>query len=204
VNFYKTGQELFEIMSRLEARMGVQSFFVMDENFCFTVRGAGAAVNDEGAWKAWSLYVFSSGRVLRGYSIEELIVWVSPGYGWDGGEDSAYTKLNGVDTREAVATLQSHGIRVLGSSIIGLENHTPENIDSVIDHAVSHATDFHQFMLYTPVPGTRSMPSTGSGNPHTGRRYRDSHGHFNSISPPHISREQSGEFLCAPLNVTSA
>jgi len=42
----------------------------------------------------------------------------------------------------------------LGSSIIGLENHTPENMDAVIDYAVSHDTVFHQFMLYTPVAGT--------------------------------------------------
>jgi hypothetical protein len=35
-----------------------------------------------------------------------------------------------------------------------MENHTPENIDQVIDYAVSHDTDFHQFMLYTPLPGT--------------------------------------------------
>ena len=33
VNFYETGDELFEIMCRLEASMRVQSFFVMDENF---------------------------------------------------------------------------------------------------------------------------------------------------------------------------
>jgi hypothetical protein len=46
------------------------------------------------------------------------------------------------------------GIRVLGSTIIGLEEHTPENIDAAIDHAVSHDTDFHQFMLYMPIPGT--------------------------------------------------
>ena len=50
--------------------------------------------------------------------------------------------------------LQSHGIRVLGSSIIGLDEHTPENIDAAIDYAVGHDTDFHQFMLYTPMPGT--------------------------------------------------
>ena len=52
------------------------------------------------------------------------------------------------------ASLQSHGIRVLGSSIIGIEEHTPENIDEVIDYAVGHNTDLHQFMLYTPIPGT--------------------------------------------------
>jgi hypothetical protein len=53
-----------------------------------------------------------------------------------------------------VKTLQSNGIRVLGSSIIGLEHHSPENICQIIDYAISHETDFHQFMLYTPVPGT--------------------------------------------------
>ena len=48
----------------------------------------------------------------------------------------------------------SLGIRVLGSSIVGWEDHVPEKIDSVIDWAVSHNTDFHRFMLYTPIPGT--------------------------------------------------
>jgi hypothetical protein len=43
---------------------------------------------------------------------------------------------------------------VLGSSIIGLEDHSAETIDDAIDHAVSHDTEFHQFMLYTPIPGT--------------------------------------------------
>jgi len=35
-----------------------------------------------------------------------------------------------------------------------MEEHTPENIDEAIAHSVSHDTEFHQFMLYTPVPGT--------------------------------------------------
>jgi hypothetical protein len=53
-----------------------------------------------------------------------------------------------------VRTLQDNGICVLGSSIIGLEEHTPENIDAAIDYAVSHATEFHQFMLYSASHGT--------------------------------------------------
>ena len=87
--------------------------------------------------------------------IEQLVAlgisWV-----WMGveGENSQYTKLDGIDTVALVRQLQSHGIRVLGSTIIGLEEHTPENIDQVIEHAVRHNTDFHQFMLYTPLPGT--------------------------------------------------
>jgi hypothetical protein len=70
------------------------------------------------------------------------------------GEQSRYTKLRGVDTRSLVRELQGHGIRILGSTIIGLEEHSPENIDSAIDYAVSHDADFHQFMLYTALPGT--------------------------------------------------
>ncbi|MBN2559464.1 MAG: cobalamin-dependent protein [Phycisphaerae bacterium] len=156
VHFYETGDELFEVMCDLERDMRVQSFFVMDENFLMhrtrALRLLALMIEHD---KSWSLKVFSSANVLLSYTMEQLvglgISWV-----WMGleGKDSRYKKLKGVDTRRLVRTLQSHGIRVLGSTIIGLEEHTPENIDAAIDHAVSHDTDFHQFMLYMPIPGT--------------------------------------------------
>jgi hypothetical protein len=105
--------------------------------------------------KAWSFYIFSSANALRKYSIEQLVAlgisWV-----WMGleGDDASYSKLKGTDTRKLVRELQSHGIRVLGSTIIGLEEHTPQNIEDAIQYAVEHDADFHQFMLYTPVAGT--------------------------------------------------
>ncbi|MBN1395259.1 MAG: cobalamin-dependent protein [Pirellulales bacterium] len=156
VDFYRTGDELFDVMCQVEREMGVRSFFIMDENFLFHRRRALRLLElMEANEKSWSLDVFSSANVLRSYSIEQLIrlgiSWV-----WMGieGRDSQYAKLAGADTFELVKHLQSHGIRVLGSTIIALENHTPENIDEAIEHAVRHDTDFHQFMLYTPVPGT--------------------------------------------------
>src|SRR5438045_5654739 len=33
VNFYETGDELFDVMCRIESELKVNSFFVMDENF---------------------------------------------------------------------------------------------------------------------------------------------------------------------------
>lgn len=156
VNFYQTGDELFEVMVQLEEKLQVHSFFMMDENFMLHRKRALRLLElmkEHG--KAWSLYVFSSANVLRSYTIEQLvemgISWV-----WMGleGEDSQYTKLHGSDAQGLVRLLQSHGIRVLGSSIIGLEDHTPETIDAAIDYAVRYGTDFHQFMLYTPIPGT--------------------------------------------------
>lgn len=156
VNFYETGDELFEVMLGLERDMKVQSFFVMDENFLLHRRRALRLLElMKEHDKSWSMYVFSSANVLRSYTMTQLvemgISWV-----WMGleGEDSNYAKLANADTKALVADLQSNGIRVLGSTIIGLEEHTPENLDAAIDYAVSHNTDFHQFMLYTPVPGT--------------------------------------------------
>ena len=156
VDFYRTGDELFDVMCQIEGLLANRSFFVMDENFLFHRRRAQRLLElMQKHDKSWMLYVFSSANVLRSYSIEELVAlgisWV-----WTGveGENSQYTKLAEIDTFALVRDLQSHGIRVLGSTIIGLEDHTPENIGRVIERAVRHNTDFHQFMLYMPLPGT--------------------------------------------------
>jgi hypothetical protein len=156
LNFYNTGSELFTVMSRMESRLGTKSFFMMDENFLLHKRRALELLEHmKREAKPWSLYVFSSANAVRQYTMRELVElgvsWV-----WMGLESphSSYTKLNGTDTRALTRELRRHGIKLLGSTIVGLEHHTPENIGAEIEHAVSHDTDFHQFMLYTPVPGT--------------------------------------------------
>ena len=156
VTFLERGADVFRVMLDAERAMGARAFFMMDENFLLYRRRALELLDLMRAHgKAWSLYVFSSANAIRKYDPRELvelgIEWI-----WLGLEssDNPYQKLKGVDTRALVATLQSHGIRVLGSTIIGMDHHTPENIDDVIDHAVAHNTVFHQFMLYTPMPGT--------------------------------------------------
>lgn len=201
VNFYEDGDSLFEIMSGLERSMGVRSFFMMDENFMLHRKRALRLLElMEQHDKSWALYVFSSGRVLKTYKIEQLvslgISWV-----WMGleGEDSQYAKVRGVDTRELVRTLQSHGIRVLGSSIIGLEEHTPNNIDNVIEHAIAHDTEFHQFMLYTPIPGTplhAEHAAAGTLLSDEECSHADAHGQFRfNFRHPHIRDGQESEYL---------
>ena len=199
VNFFKTGRELFQIMVRIEEHLKTQSFFVMDENFLLQrTRALELLELMKEHEKSWSLYVFSSARTIQSYSMEELvglgISWI-----WMGleGEDSSYAKLRNIDTRDLVQSLHANGIRVLGSSIIGLETHTPENIDRVIDHAVIHGTDFHQFMLYTPVPGTplyREHQSKRTLIP--GIEDADTHGQYAfNFNHPYITREDSSRFL---------
>jgi radical SAM superfamily enzyme YgiQ (UPF0313 family) len=181
VDFYKTGDDLFEVMCDLEAKMKVWSFFVMDENFLLHRKRALRLLElMQQHNKSWALYVFSSANVLKSYTMDQLvelgISWV-----WMGleGKDSQYRKLSGANTRELVKDLQANGIRVLGSTIIGLEEHTADNLDDAIDYAVSHDTEFHQFMLYTPIPGTplwRQMADDGQLTDEACMDVADSHG----------------------------
>ncbi len=156
VSFYEDGDALFEVMCGIEEKLQVRSFFVMDENFLLHRKRALRLLEkmrEHG--KSWALYVFSSANALRLYTDEQL-VGLGVSWVWLGleGENSEYKKLDGTDARALVMRLQSLGIRVLGSSIIGLLEHSPENIERAIDYAVAYDTEFHQFMLYTPVPGT--------------------------------------------------
>jgi radical SAM superfamily enzyme YgiQ (UPF0313 family) len=199
LNFYDSGDELFSVMSRMEANLDARSFFMMDENFLLHKRRAMELLaRMKEHQKAWALYVFSSANAISQYTMRELVElgvsWI-----WMGLESprSGYTKLKGADTRALTAELRQHGIKLLGSTIVGLEHHTPENIQDEIEHAVSHDTDFHQFMLYTPVPGTPLYREISEqGRLLEGVDLADIHGqHQFNFAHAAISREDSKRFL---------
>jgi radical SAM superfamily enzyme YgiQ (UPF0313 family) len=199
LNFYDTGAELYAVMTDMEARLGVKSFFMMDENFLLHKRRAMQLLEHmKDGNKAWSLYVFSSANAISQYSMRELVElgvsWI-----WMGLESprSSYVKLKGADTLELTRELRQHGIKLLGSTIVGLEHHTPANIHEEIEHAVAHDTDFHQFMLYTPVPGTPLFAEMSrEGRMLEGVDLADIHGqHSFNFRHAAISREDSKKFL---------
>jgi radical SAM superfamily enzyme YgiQ (UPF0313 family) len=199
VNFFETGDELFEVMSRMEEELKVNSFFVMDENFLLHRERAMRLLElMKQGHKSWALSVFASANAIRKYTMQELVE-LGVSWLWMGLESpkAGYSKLQGSDTRELTRELREHGIRVQGSTIIGLEHHTPDNIVSEIEHAVSHDTDFHQFMLYTPVPGTplyQQIAQEGRLLPDVD--YADVHGQFKfNFKHAAISREDSKRFL---------
>ena len=199
VNFYETGDELFEVMSKVEAEIGAQAFFMMDENFLLHRKRAMRLLERmKEAGKSWALSVFASANAIRKYSMQELvelgISWL-----WMGLESprSHYAKLQDADTRRLTHDLREHGIRVLGSTIVGLEHHTRENITGEIEYAIAHETDFHQFMLYTPVPGTPLYQEMSEqGRMLEGVDMADIHGQFKfNFRHAAISREDSKRYL---------
>jgi hypothetical protein len=199
LNFYDSGDELYSVMSHMEASLGVKSFFMMDENFLLHKRRALELLERmKEHQKPWALYVFSSANAINQYTIRELVElgvsWI-----WMGLESphSGYAKLKGQDTLTLAAELRQHGIKLLGSTIVGLEHHTPQNIEEELEHAVAHNTDFHQFMLYTPVPGTPLFHQmTEEGRMIPGVDLADIHGqHQFNFTHAAISREDSKRWL---------
>jgi radical SAM superfamily enzyme YgiQ (UPF0313 family) len=199
INFFETGDDLFKVMCRAEAELKVQSFFVMDENFLLhRTRALRLLELMKQHGKSWELSVFASANAIRKYTMLELVElgvsWV-----WMGLESprSNYSKLQGEDATKLTRELREHGIRVQGSTIIGLEHHTPDNIAAEIDFAVGYQTDFHQFMLYTPVPGTPLFKEMSEqGRMLEDVDLADVHGQFKfNFRHGAISREDSKRFL---------
>ncbi len=199
INFYETGDELFEVMCKAEAELDTRSFFLMDENFLLNrPRAMRLLERMKAAQKSWALYCFSSANAIRKYTMQELvelgISWI-----WMGLESprSTYSKLNGADTLKLTRELRQHGIKLLGSTIVGLEHHTPDNIRDEVEHAIAHQTDFHQFMLYTPVPGTPLFQQmTEEGRMLEDVDLADIHGQFKfNFEHAAISRDDSKKFL---------
>jgi radical SAM superfamily enzyme YgiQ (UPF0313 family) len=199
VNFFESGDELFEVMQQMETELKVQSFFVMDENFLLhRERAMRLLERMKEAHKSWTMSVFASANAIRKYTMQELVE-LGVSWLWMGLESpqASYNKLQGTDTRQLTRELREHGIRVQGSTIIGLEHHTPDNILAEIEHAVSHDTDFHQFMLYTPVPGTPLYQQMSEeGRMLRDVDYADVHGQFKfNFKHAAISRDDSKRFL---------
>jgi hypothetical protein len=98
-----------------------------------------------------------------------------------------------------VQHLQANGIRVLGSSILGLEEHRPEELGATIEYAVRHDTVFHQFMLYTPIPGTplhEKHQREGNLLPESEFPFADAHGQYRfNYRHPHFKNGEEEAFL---------
>ncbi len=199
VNFYETGDELFEVMCGIESELKVHSFFVMDENFLLhRTRAMRLLERMKQAGKSWELSVFASANAIRKYTMQELVElgvsWV-----WMGLESpqASYNKLQGADIGQLTRELREHGIRVQGSTIVGLEHHTPDNIAGEIESAIGYQTDFHQFMLYTPVPGTPLYQEMADqGRMLADVEFADIHGQYKfNFRHGAISRDDSKRFL---------
>ena len=156
--FLATGRELFETACRIADARGTDSFFIMDENFLKDGERAMELLREmERHRRFFRFDIFSSAEAITAFGLDNLVrlgvtmVWI----GFESASRRhAFAKNADVQPRRLVRALRDRGITVLGSGILCMEHHTPDNIQQDIDFLVELEADMVQFMLLTPVPVT--------------------------------------------------
>ena len=83
VNFFETGDELFDVMCQMEDELKVKSFFVMDENFLLhRERAMRLLERMKEADKSWALSVSPRPMPFANTPCRNWWNWAFPGCGW--------------------------------------------------------------------------------------------------------------------------
>lgn len=157
IPFLNTAEDILAVADA-HAKKGRTEMFVMSENFSLNYdRTLKLLKLMEDQKKPYTYNVFSSANSLVKLGIENLVklgycfVWI----GLEESSGQTYSdKMDNIDLKKLTAQLMEHGIEVLGSTILGFEHQTMEDINREIDYALSYNCVYNQFMLYMPVPGT--------------------------------------------------
>lgn len=159
VPFLRTGKDVFEECCRIADARGTPEFYIMDENFLKDrARALELLALMEKHQRWFRFYISSSAEAITSFGVENMmrlgVVFV-----WIGFEspntEKLFAKNTGIDAARLVRDLRDHGVSVLGSAIMCMEHHTPDNIAGDVDYVVGLQTDFCQFMLYTGMPVTQ-------------------------------------------------
>ncbi len=156
INFFSTGQEIFDICVDIEKHLGYQEFTIMDENFLkYADRAKELLCLMEKNNKPYHFDLFSSADTVAELGVE-FLVRLGVRFIWIGVESKfdMYDKNKGIDFKYMIRNLREHGIAVLASSILFVEKHDKETIWEDIRYIVGLESDFVQFMPLGILPGT--------------------------------------------------
>ena len=155
-SFLSTAEEIMSV-ANAHYEQGRTEMFVMSENFSLNYdRSLKLLKLMEEQKKPITYSVFSSAQGLHKLGVEN-IVKLGYCFVWIGLEESSgetYDKMHGIDLKKLVHDLQAHGVEVLGSTILGFEHQSLDDLDREVENALTFDCVYNQFMLYMPVPGT--------------------------------------------------
>jgi radical SAM superfamily enzyme YgiQ (UPF0313 family) len=151
------GKSIFRVMSEQRRRNPGIDHTILDEDFLLNHRRANEYLEEcrRSDEEPFSTFCFASVKALSRFSCDELLemgidgVWV----GYEG-KESGYAKHAGRDIDELICDLQSHGITVLTSMIVGIPYQTDEIARSEFGSLMKTEPALSQFLIYGPTPGT--------------------------------------------------
>lgn len=157
LRFLPTGRDIYEVLARL-SRDGIDEALLFEEDFGLYRDKVGeltAAVRAH-AGRPLSFACFCSVMSLSRYDLEELVAG-GLGHVWIGVESihAPFEKRQGRDLRSVFAELNEVGVTTTGSSIFGLDHHTPEQLPAEVDFMIGLHASTVQFSNLMPAEGTR-------------------------------------------------
>jgi radical SAM superfamily enzyme YgiQ (UPF0313 family) len=155
-SYFETGRELFDLCLKIEEEKGFTEFGIMDENFLKKPERARELLElMEANGKLYRFSIFSSAETIAKVGVE-FLARMGVAFMWIGVESKyeMYEKNKGIDLKAMIRELRDHGISVLASGILFLEQHTRETIWDDIEFMVDMESDLIQFMQLGPMPGT--------------------------------------------------
>jgi radical SAM superfamily enzyme YgiQ (UPF0313 family) len=163
-----TPAQVYEFMKHHQRRIGEDrvTFILFDEDLFLDpeyVRELGRLIRSDR--KTWGFRWITFGSVkaleqftpreLRECGVEGIWIGVESGLVEHGKETGGYDKRGTQNPVELFEQLRHHGIETIGSMILGLDFHTPCNIEQDIDYFVSLKPTFYQIGPIRPCPGTK-------------------------------------------------
>ncbi len=157
IRFLDTGEKVFREMERMEKLYKTGTFsFIGDDNFLIDLKRAEELrkhVVKNG--KQYEIFHFASANKIMEFGVEKIaemgtnLIWI--------GRESCFIehhKNKDIDLKELVKDLHRHGIKVVISSMLLMDHHTPKNLMEDIDDHISLSSDFSMFTFYIALPGT--------------------------------------------------
>jgi hypothetical protein len=163
-----TPAQVYEFMKHHQKRLGEDriTFILFDEDLFLDpayVRELGRLIRSDR--KTWGFRWITFGSVkaleqftpreLRECGVEGIWIGVESGLVEHQSDDGGYAKRGTQNPVELFEQLRHHGIETIGSMILGLDFHTPDNIERDIDYFVSLKPTFYQIGPIRPCPGTK-------------------------------------------------
>ncbi|MCW5830576.1 MAG: hypothetical protein KIT79_14815 [Deltaproteobacteria bacterium] len=161
VPFARTGREIFDALVRMDdlAREHgdqISGYILIDEDFFLHKPRAQeflSLVRQHG--RSFPLMGFGSVKGLSQFSADEIAemgfetIWTA-----FEGVNSGYGKLQGKSLDDLYASLNSRGINILASMIIGFPYQTREQILKEFDYLMKLKPSLYQVLIYFAFPGT--------------------------------------------------
>lgn len=153
----KTGKDVYEAMKTYDDVVPDRNYAVIDEDFLkdkVRMEGLYEYTSSESGLPR-SFACFSSSTSIMQYTPEWLFE-LGVDTIWVGVESNMhdFEKNRGVDIKKMFKDLNEVGINILGSSIVGVDAHTKENIWGDIDNHISLEPTLSQFLVFSPCPTT--------------------------------------------------